>query len=263
MEATKALAQRLSLRRRSSRWRDRRWSATKLTAGDTPAPATASAPGADDPPATKATKSTTTTLPKSALENVTTAEPEVLTAASPLQDDAAVPSPGSGISPTTVVTQPAPQSPKQTEHSADLGKHCDERVTDTVTEIDYFPHVATPDTPIESAPVAPAEDAQTSKITFAIPTKEAVGDESSQGADRQSDEIETVTSSASPSTAVSPRESQDDYDEDAGRSSTLSGVSGNGSRHSSINSVAFQLPNMSLPQGRTRRHKNSPPPLSR
>lgn len=261
MEATKALAQRLSLRRRSSRWRDRRWSATRSMAGGTPAPATASAPGADDPPATKATKSTTT--PKSAMENVTAAEPEELTAASPLQNDAAVPSPGSGISPTTVVTQPVPQSPRQTEHSADLGKHSDERVTDTVIEIDYFPHVATPDTPIENVPVAPAEDAQTSKITFAIPTKVAVGDESSQGADRQSDEIETVTSSASPSTAVSPRESQDDYDEDAGRSSTLSGVSGNGSRHSSINSVAFQLPNMSLPQGRTRRHKNSPPPLSR
>ncbi|KAK2604935.1 hypothetical protein N8I77_007825 [Diaporthe amygdali] len=274
MEATKALAQRLSLRRRSSRWRDKRWSASRLMTGDTPARASSPAPGAGDPQATKATATATatatapasaaapaptTTTPKSGPVNVTTAESENLTAVSPPQTDAAIPSPGSGISPTTIVTQPLSQSP-QTEHSEDLGKHPDERVTDTVTEIEYFPHVATPDAPNESNP---AEDVQTNKITFAIPTKEARGDGGSQDADRQSDEVETVTSSASPSTAVSPRESQDDYDEDAGRSSTLSGISGNGSRQSSINSVAFQLPNMSLPQGRTRQHKNSPPPLSR
>lgn len=270
MEATKALAQRLSLRRRSSRWRDRRWSATKSAAGDTPAPAS----GAGDPPVKKATaptpasppavttKTTTTTIPtKADPVDVTTAESEKETVSSPLQTDEAIPSPGSGISPTTIVTQPQPQSPKQTEHSEGLVKSPDERVIDSVTEIEYFPHVVTPDTHNEDH--NPAEDIQTSKITFAIPTKGSKEDESSQDAGRQSDEIATVTSSASPSTAVSPRESQDDYDEDAGRSSTLSGISGNGSRQSSINSVAFQLPNMSLPQGRTRRHKNSPPPLSR
>lgn len=273
MEATKALAQRLSLRRRSSRWRDRRWSATKSTAGDTPAPT----PGAADPPVKKATSptsapapapapaattTTTTTIPtKSAPVDVTTAESEKETVSSPIQTEETIPSPGSGISPTTIVTQPQPQSPKQTEHSEGLGKNPDERITDSVTEIEYFPNVVTPDTHIEEN--HPAEDAQTNKITFAIPTKGPKEDESSQDAGRQSDEIDTVTSSASPSTAVSPRESQDDYDEDAGRSSTLSGLSGNGSRQSSINSVAFQLPNMSLPQGRTRRHKNSPPPLSR
>ena len=278
MEATKALAQRLSLRRRSSRWRDRKWSATKSTAGDTPAPAPAPTPGAGDPPVTKATAPTaaptpapaattittsTTTIPtKSAPVDVTTAESEKETASSPPPNDAAIPSPGSGISPTTIVTRPQPQSPKPKpkEHSEGLEKNPDERVTDFVTEIEYFPNVGTPDTHVEDHP---AEDAQTSKITFAIPTKEQKEDESSQGAGRQSDDIGTVTSSASPSTAVSPRESQDDYDEDAGRSSTLSGISGNGSRHSSINSVAFQLPNVSLPQGRTRRHKSSPPPLSR
>lgn len=269
MEATKALAQRLSLRRRSSRWRDRRWSATKSTAGDPPAPA----PVAGDPPVKKATAPTpapapapagTTTIPiKSAPVDVTTAEPEKETVSSPLQDDEAIPSPGSGISPTTIVTQTQPlsQSPKQMEHSEGLGKSPDERVTGSVTEIEYFPNVGTPDTHVEDN--RPAEDAQTNKITFAIPTKGPKEDVSAQEAGRQSDEIDTVTSSASPSTAVSPRESQDDYDEDAGRSSTLSGISGNGSRQSSINSVAFQLPNMSLPQGRTRRPKNSPPPLSR
>lgn len=265
MEATKALAQRLSLRRRSSRWRDRKWSTTKSTTGDNPAPAPAPATG--DPPAAKAAApttapapaaATTTTIPsKPAPVDVTTAESEKETAPSPLQADNAIPSPGSGISPTTIVTQPQPQSPKQIEHGKGLGKNPDERVTDSVTEIEYFPHQ---ETHVEDNH---AEDAQTSRITFAIPTKEPKEDESGQDADRQSDEIDTVTSSASPSTAVSPRESQDDYDEDAGRSSTLSGISGNGSRHSSINSVAFQLPNMSLPQGRTRRHKNSPPPLSR
>lgn len=276
MEATKALAQRLSLRRRGSRWRDRKWSATKSTAGDTSAPASAPAPapGAGDPPLTKATApspapapaatlttTTTTTIPtKSAPVDVTTAESEKETASSPLQNDAAIPSPGSGISPTTIVTQPQPQSPKPTVHSEGLGKNPDERVTNSVTEIEYFPNVGTPDTHVEDQT---AEDAQTSKITFAIPTKQSKEDESSQDVARQSDEIDTVTSSASPSSAVSPRESQDDYDEDAGRSSTLSGISGNGSRHSSINSVAFQLPNVSLPQGRTRRHKSSPPPLSR
>lgn len=264
MEATKALAQRLSLRRRSSRWRDRRWSTTKSTTGDSPAPTPAPATG--DPPAAKAAAApapapaaaTTTTIPtKAAPVDVTTAESEKETASSPLQTDSVIPSPGSGISPTTIVTQPQPQSPKQMEHGEGLGKNPDERVTDSVTEIEYFPHQ---ETHVEDSH---AEDAQTSKITFAIPTKEPKEDESSQDPGRQSDEIDTVTSSASPSTAVSPRESQDDCDEDAGRSSTLSGISGNGSRHSSINSVAFQLPNMSLPQGRTRRHKNSPPPLSR
>lgn len=272
MEATKALAQRLSLRRRGSRWRDRKWSATKSAAGDTPPPAS----GAGDPPVKKATAptpapapapaatttTTTTTIPtKSDSVDVTTAETKKETASSPLQSDEVIPSPGSGISPTTIVTQQQPQSPKQTEHSEDLVKNPEERVTDSVTEIEYFPNVATPDTHNEDN--GPAEDAQTSKITFAIPTKGPKEDESGQDAGRESDEIDTVTSSASPSTAVSPRESQDDYDEDAGRSSTLSGISGNGSRQSSINSVAFQLPNMSLPQGRTRRHKNSPPPLSR
>lgn len=268
MEATKALAQRLSLRRRGSRWRDKKWSTTKSTAGDTPAPTS----GAANPPVTKAAApspapapapaATTTTIPtKSAPVDVTTTESEKETVSSPLQTDETIPSPGSGISPTTIVTQQQPQSPKQTEHSEGLGKNPDGRVTDSVTEIEYFPPVETPETRIGE--VHPAEDGQTNKITFAIPTKGPKEDESAQDAGRQSDEVDTVTSSASPSTAVSPRESQDDYDEDAGRSSTLSGISGNGSRQSSINSVAFQLPNMSLPQGRTRRPKNSPPPLSR
>lgn len=269
MEATKALAQRLSLRRRGSRWRDKKWGTTKSTAGDTPAPTS----GAANPPVTKATASspapapaatstTTTTIPtKSAPVDVTTAESEKETVSSPLQTDDTIPSPGSGISPTTIVTQQQPQSPKQIEHSEGSGKNLDGRVTDSVTEIEYFPPVETPETRIGED--HPAEDAQTNKITFAIPTKGPKEDESAQDTGRQSDEVDTVTSSASPSTAVSPRESQDDYDEDAGRSSTLSGISGNGSRQSSINSVAFQLPNMSLPQGRTRRPKNSPPPLSR
>lgn len=276
MEATKALAQRLSLRRRGSRWRDRRWSATKSTAGDTPA--STPAPGTGDSPLKKAAAPTsapapapaaTTTTPatnasqaKSASVDVTTTESEKVTPSSPPQTEDTIPSPGSGISPTTIVTQTQvqPQSPKQMGHSESLGKSPDERITGSVTEIEYFPHVESPDTHVEDNP---AVDAQTNKITFAIPSKGSKDDESSQDASRQSDEIHTVTSSASPSTAVSPRESQDDYDEDAGRSSTLSGISGNGSRQSSINSVAFQLPNMSLPQGRTRRHKNSPPPLSR
>lgn len=270
MEATKALAQRLSLRRRGSRWRDKKWTTTKSAAGDTPAPTS----GAANPPVTKATASspapapapaattTTTTIPtKSGPVDVTTAESEKETVSSPLQTAETIPSPGSGISPTTIVTQQQPQSPKQTEHSDGSGKNLDGRVTDSVTEIEYFPPVETPETRIGED--HPAEDAQTNKITFAIPTKGPKEDESAQDAGRQSDEVDTVTSSASPSTAVSPRESQDDYDEDAGRSSTLSGISGNGSRQSSINSVAFQLPNMSLPQGRTRRPKNSPPPLSR
>lgn len=185
-----------------------------------------------------------------------------MTSSSPPQPDETIPSPGSGISPTTIVaqTQPQPQSPKHAGHGEGLRKTPDQRVTDSVTEIEYFPHVDAPGTHVEDSPEV---DAQASKITFAIPTKGSKDDESSQDASRQSDEIHTVTSSASPSTAVSPRESQDDYDEDAGRSSTLSGISGNGSRQSSINSVAFQLPKMSLPQGRTRRPKNSPPPLSR
>jgi hypothetical protein len=193
---------------------------------------------------------------------VTTAESEKVTASSPPQTDEAIPSPGSGISPTTIVTQtqPQPQSRKQTGHSESLGKSPEERITGSVTEIEYFPHVESPDTHVEDNP---AVDAQANKITFAIPNKGSKEDDSSQDVGRQSDEIHTATSSASPSTAVSPRESQDDDDEDAGRSSTLSGISGNGSRQSSINSVAFQMPNMSLPQGRTRRKKSSPPPLSR
>lgn len=234
MDATKALAERL--RRRNSRWRDRKGSAARSTTSNNPV-----AVAGRDPP---------TSAPATAPET----EKASLTA-DPPKANVETPSPGSDVSPTSQ----AP--PKQ----VDIGKHDAEKATENPTAettVGYFSQKAADDSPTKDAPAC--------KITFSIPTKDERQVCSGLNAGRDSKEFDTAMSSAAPSTAVSPRTSQEDEEEeeegeeeeDVGRSSTVS-FSGEGSRQSSIASVAFRMPDGSLPQGRARRHRNSLPPSSR
>lgn len=235
MDATKALAQRL--RRRNSRWRDRKGSTARSTTSNNPA-----AVAGRDPP---------TSAPAPAPET----DKASLTA-DPLKANVETPSPGSDVSPTS-------QAPPR---QVDLNRHDPETVpekTTPETTSGYFSPKATED--------SPAREASACKITFSIPTKDDKLGWSGLDAGRDSKDFDTAPSSAAPSTAVSPRTSQEEEedddgegygDEDVGRSSTVS-FSGEGSRQSSIASVAFRLPDGSLPQGRARRHRNSLPPSSR
>lgn len=232
MDATKALAQRL--RRRNSRWKDRKGSVARSTTSNNPAVVAGRDP------------------PKSAPAAAPETEKAILTA-DPPRAIVETPSPGSDVSPNTR----AP--PKQ----VDIDKHDPEKGTGTPTaEITagYFSHKPTEESPTKDAPAY--------KIKFAVLTKDEKEEWGGLNAGRDSKEFDTALSSAVPSIAVSPRTSEGDdeaeekEDEDVGRSSTASG-SGEGSRQSSIASVAFRMPDGSLPQGRPRRHRNSLPPTSR
>ena len=231
MDATKALAQRL--RRRNSRWREKRGGgAARSTTSNTPV-----AVAARDPPA-----STPATAPETekACTSLTVAPPRT---------NVETPSPLSDVSPRTQVP------PKQDE----IDRQDPEKDAEDLSAEDTAGYFALKPTGEDS----PTKDAPASKITFAIPTKEKKEDRSDSSAEGDSKENDAAPSSAAPITVVSPRTSQEDDDEeDVGHSSTVS-ISGGGSRHSSIASVAFRLPDESLPQGRARRHRNSLPPLSR
>ncbi|KUI54318.1 hypothetical protein VP1G_01801 [Cytospora mali] len=234
MDATKALAQRL--RRRNSRWREKKGGATRSTTSNTPA-----AVAAGDPPASAPAP---VTAPETEKASLTVA---------PLKANVEIPSPGSDVSPTSQVP------PKQGHvEKRDPEKGNEDPTAETAAS--YFTVKVTEDIPNTDAPA--------SKITFAIPTKEEKEDGCGLNAECDSKELDTTMSSTSPSIVVSPRTSQDDEkeedeDEDVGRSSTVSISGGGGSRHSSIASVAFRLPDESLPQGRARRHRSSLPPSSR
>lgn len=244
MDATKALAQRL--RRRNSRWRDKRGGASGASgAARSPAGKTPVAGAAGDPPA-----STPATAPET--EKACTSS-----TAAPPRTNVETPSPLSDVSPRTQVP------PKQVE----IGKHDPEKDAEdppaAEETADYFAMKPTEDSPIQDAPAS-------SRITFAIPTKERKEDgRSDSSAEGDSSEDKAVPSAvpitvvrAGPYQQQQQEEDDDDDEEDVGHSSTVS-VSGGGSRHSSIASVAFRLPDESLPQGRARRHRNSLPPLSR
>ncbi|KAK7742018.1 hypothetical protein SLS53_004604 [Cytospora paraplurivora] len=159
-------------------------------------------------------------------------------------------SPGSGVSPRSQAL------PKQEEIGKnDTLRAAEDATAETTTS--YFDLKTTEDD-------VRTQDMPASRITFSIPTKEGKEDGNDTYAERDSREFDTAVSSAVPSTVASPRTSQDDEEEDMGQSSAVSvSLSGGGSRHSSIASVAFRLPDESLPQGRARRHRNSLPPSSR
>lgn len=238
MDATKALAQRL--RRRNSRWRDRKGSVARSTTSN---PAVVA--GRDPPTSAPAPAPAPAAAPETEKASLTVDPPKAIVE---------TPSPGSDVSPTT---QAPPRQVDIDKH--DLEKRAGYPTAETTAG--YFSHKATDYNPTKEAPAG--------KIKFAVPTKE----EKEEGviglnAERESKEFDTALSSAAPSIGVSPRTSEDDdeaeekEDEELGRSSTLSG-SGDGSRQSSIASVAFRMPDGSLPQGRPRRHRNSLPPTSR
>lgn len=243
MDATKALAQRL--RRRNSRWRERR-GAPRSTTSNTPAVA-----AAGDPPV-----SVPATAPAKGKTSFTAAPPK---------PNVETPSPGSDVSP---LTQAPPRKADDVD-KRDPEKDNGTPTTETKDATGYFALKAAGDDEI------PTKDAPASRITFSIPTRKEKEEGSSPTAECDSKEFDLIVSSTTPSTAVSPRASQDDVavaatadddndaaEEEVGRSSNIS-VSGGGSQRSSIASVAFRLPDGALPQGRARRHRNSLPPLSR
>lgn len=239
MDATKALAQRL--RRRNSKWRERRTSAPRSPTSNPLATVTAKIAGSL--PASPASSPTPT---PTALATTAPETEKIGPTAAPQRANFVTPSPGSGVSPRSQ----AP--PKQEEiDKNDTLRDAEDATAETTTS--YF----------DLKNDVPTKDMPASRITFSIPTKEGKEDGNDSYAERDSREFDTAISSAVPSTVASPRTSQDE-EEDMGQSSAVSvSLSGGGSRHSSIASVAFRLPDESLPQGRARRHRNSLPPSSR
>ncbi|ROW12168.1 hypothetical protein VMCG_00690 [Cytospora schulzeri] len=165
MDATKALAQRL--RRRNSRWRDRKGSTARSTTSNNPAVV-----AGRDPP----TSAPATAAPETEKASLT---------ADPLKANIETPSPGSDVSPTS-------QAPPR---QVDVDNHDPEKVTEEptteTTTAGYFSLKATDD--------VPAKDAPPCKITFAIPTKDEKEEWGGLMAERDSKEFDTALSSAAPS----------------------------------------------------------------
>ncbi|ROW17625.1 hypothetical protein VPNG_00876 [Cytospora leucostoma] len=188
MDATKALAQRL--RRRNSKWRERRTSAPRSPTTNPLATVTANTAGS--PPASTASSPTAlaTTAPETEKISLT---------AAPQRANFDTPSPGSGVSPRSQ----AP--PKQEEiDKNDTLRDAEDATAETTTS--YFDLKTTEDD-------VPTKDMPASRITFSIPTKEGKEDGNDSYAERDSREFDTAVSSAVPSTVASPRTSQDDEED--------------------------------------------------